>query len=203
MTETAPRALLLLLVFVFGVAIMTIEMLASRLMAPYFGGSIYTWGSIIGVFLVAMAAGYAVGGYASRAGWRLRSLGLLLVVASLLIAIVPLLHRPVCEGISDLDLGPRLGPLLATTLLMSPTVFVSAVVSPFVISLMARSEGSAGLGSGVVLAVSTVGSFVGVVGTSFYLIDLFRVSHIFYGLGATCLACSVAVAAVGGGTVSD
>ena len=110
---------------------------------------------------------------------------------------------PVCEGISDLDLGPRLGPLLATTVLMSPTVFVSAVVSPFVISLMARSEGSAGLGSGVVLAVSTVGSFVGVVGTSFYLIDLFRVSHIFYGLGAVCLACSVAVVAVGGATVSD
>ena len=108
-----------------------------------------------------------------------------------------------CEGISDLELGPRLGPLLATAVLMSPTVFVSAVVSPFVISLMARSEGSAGLGSGVVLAVSTVGSFVGVVGTSFYLIDLFRVSHIFYGLGAVCLACSVAVVAVGGATVSD
>ncbi|MBS3759899.1 MAG: fused MFS/spermidine synthase, partial [Halodesulfurarchaeum sp.] len=51
-----------LAVLVSGVASMGLEILAGRMIAPEFGSSIYTWGSIIGVFLAALSLGYARGG---------------------------------------------------------------------------------------------------------------------------------------------
>ena len=51
-----------LLAFAGGFSIMSIEMLGGRIMAPFFGSSIYVWGSIITIFMVALSIGYLVGG---------------------------------------------------------------------------------------------------------------------------------------------
>ena len=42
---------------------MAMELTAFRLYAPYFGNSIYVWGSMISVVMAALAAGYGSGGW--------------------------------------------------------------------------------------------------------------------------------------------
>ena len=54
--------ILLLLVYVAGLATMSLEFSVSRLLIPIFGSTIYTWGSLIGVVLVGLSGGYHLGG---------------------------------------------------------------------------------------------------------------------------------------------
>ena len=176
---------------VFGAAIMALEILSSSLMAPYFGASVYTWGSIISVFLVLMSAGYVLGGNLSRKTDQLRHLAPWLGAGSLAILAIPILHRPVCTFISDMDLGPRGGPLCAALVLMGLPIFLLSMTSPFVVgSLTARRE-SAGVSAGVAMGISTVGSFAGTLSTSFWLIDILKVSQIVTSIGVLCLMATV------------
>ena len=48
--------------FVCGFALMAVEMLVGRLLTPEFGGTIFTWGAVIGVALASLAIGYWLGG---------------------------------------------------------------------------------------------------------------------------------------------
>ena len=68
-----------------GALLMALEILASRIIAPYFGNSVYIWGSIISVFLGALSLGYAWGGRLADRRPELSVLGLLLVGAGLLL----------------------------------------------------------------------------------------------------------------------
>src|SRR5262249_41520519 len=151
-------ALSVVLLVVFGFASMTLEILASNLMAPYFGTSVYTWGSVISVFLVAMTLGYALGGVVSRRTRGVEVLGAILAVGALLVMAIPFSYGVICESIVDLDLGPRFGPLVATAALMSPSILTFSGVSPFLINVLTSTTREAGFRSGMVLAISTTGS---------------------------------------------
>ena len=61
----------LTLAFTSGFIIMSIELLGGRVLAPYFGSSIYVWGSIITVFMIALSFGYLIGGQLSLQAPRL------------------------------------------------------------------------------------------------------------------------------------
>ena len=61
-TRILPRYLIAGMAFISGFCIMTIEMLGARILSPYFGGSLSVWGSIITIFMLALALGYLLGG---------------------------------------------------------------------------------------------------------------------------------------------
>ena len=82
-------AVFMLLLVTFGAVVMSLEILSSNLMSPYFGGSIYIWGSIISSFMVHFSVGYVLGGYLSRRLPRLSVLASFLVVCSLWVILIP------------------------------------------------------------------------------------------------------------------
>ena len=96
-----PRALLLTAVVASGAVSMGLEMLGSRLLAPEFGQSLYTWGALISVVLVALAAGFSAGGLASREHASLRTVGLLLLAGGLWISLLPAIATEVTERLSQ------------------------------------------------------------------------------------------------------
>jgi predicted membrane-bound spermidine synthase len=58
---TKFSVILAALVLIAGAVTMSLEFVASRLLIPIFGSSIYTWGSLIGVILAGLSIGYHVG----------------------------------------------------------------------------------------------------------------------------------------------
>lgn len=62
-TPRLQAAYLLAIAFLSGAALMALEIAGSRLLAPYFGSSVFVWGSLISVFLAALSVGYYVGGH--------------------------------------------------------------------------------------------------------------------------------------------
>src|SRR4051795_4698979 len=49
-------------IFISGAAILALELLASRIMTPYFGVSLYIWTGILSITLISLALGYWAGG---------------------------------------------------------------------------------------------------------------------------------------------
>jgi len=172
-----------LIVFASGGVLLVLEIVASRVLAPYFGNSVYVWGSLIGIFLAGLSLGYFIGG---RAADRRPSPVLfsgLVFLAGILTVPIPLVARGVMEQIVLADVGPRAGPLSAATILFFLPTVVMGMVSPFAVRLRARTVATVGNVAGVLYALSTLGSIVGALVAAFVLINAFGVRSIVYGLG--------------------
>jgi spermidine synthase len=183
--------------FVTGAIVMSFEMLGSRYLNPYFGSGIYTWASLISTVLMALTLGYFIGGWLADRTASLSVLAVTVLVASLYMLVLPSFAQPLLEfltaGIDDV----RTGSLVASlAILLFPVTFFG-MYSPFAIRLMLRSAQSSGMVSGTVYGVSTFGSIVGTLGTTFYLIPTIGTRAITLWLGAAGIACGLALLALG------
>ncbi len=179
--------------FVSGAVLLALEIVSSRIIAPVFGNSIYVWGSLIGVFLAALAAGYAVGGRLadrrpSRAGF-----GGVLFLAGVLVFPIPLVSPGVLSSLSAAGAGARAGPLAAAAALFLLPGALMGMVSPYAIRLRARTVATIGNVAGVLYAVSTLGSIAGTVLASFVLLDVLGVGAIVHLLGGILMVLALAV----------
>lgn len=165
-------ALINTIVFMCGALVMSFEILGSRVLAPNFGNSIFVWGSLISVFLAGLSTGYYLGGKFSDRNPSTRKLSLIIIIPGVLLLAFPFYSMPIADWIFDKDLGARLSPLLASAaLFFLPAVFLGAV-SPYTAKLMICSLHTSGKTIGTLYAISTFGSIVGTLLTSFYLIAL-------------------------------
>src|SRR5262245_61026957 len=96
---------------------MAVELLGGRLMAPTFGSSIYVWGAIITVFMLALSLGYLAGGRYSLHTPSVRRLGVVLLVAAVAAVPILLIGDGLLDVISIHVTDPRFGSLLAATVL--------------------------------------------------------------------------------------
>ncbi len=180
-------------VFVCGADLMGLEIVGSRILAPYFGNSIFVWGSLISVVLAALSLGYWLGGMAADRWPRPSVLGLLIALPGVMVALLPFVYPALNRTIAASDLGTRLGPLVSCLVLfLVPSVFLGAV-SPFAVRLQARAVASVGTTAGGLYAVSTAGSIAGTLVTAFYLITVLGVANIVHGLGLTLVVVAAAV----------
>ncbi|MGA8708146.1 MAG: fused MFS/spermidine synthase [Steroidobacteraceae bacterium] len=172
------RACLYLVAGWSGLFVMGVELLGGRLLAPFFGSSIYVWGAIIAVFMLALSLGYLAGGRASLSAPSLRRLALILLVAALCLLPTLLFGDALLEWLSTLIPDPRFGSLLGATLLFFLTTAVSGMVSPYAVRLLVADRASAGHDAGKLYFVSTFGSAAGTLLTSFYLVLYLEVDQI-------------------------
>ena len=187
-------SLLLLAAFLSGAILMALEIVGSRVLAPDFGGSIFVWGSLIGVFLAALSVGYALGGGIADRRPRAWLLGLFLLLAGAFILLLPRYGTEVCARIAERDFGDRASPLLAAFALFFVPGVLMGVTSPFVIRLTARSVERIGRTAGLVYAVSTIGSIAGTLGSAFYLLTLWGTKMVLYRLGAALIVTALIAA---------
>jgi spermidine synthase len=182
-------------VFVSGAVLLGVEIAASRVLAPFFGNSLFVWGSLIGVVLTGLAVGYWLGGALAD---RLPATGLLLGVmalAALTILLIPIIDEPVLEAVVSWDPGPRLNPLIAAIALFGLPSVLMAGVTPIAVRLRARSLTHVGRTAGRLFSISTAGSIFGTLATSFFLIPEFGTDQLI-GIAAAALFAAVAAVAL-------
>jgi len=149
---------------------MALELVGLRLLAPRFGASTYVWGGLLGAIMAALAVGYLLGGaLADRRPRPTWVFGLLLASALWVLGDLVLME-PMLDASERL--GPTLGPVLATGLLLGPPMLLLGSISPFVVRLEGRLP-SLGVTAGRVFALSTAGSLGGTFLTAFWLIPSF------------------------------
>jgi MFS family permease len=176
-----------LFVFLGGFAIMVLEIIGARYLAKDFGGSFYIWISQIGVILIALALGYALGGALADRFRRARFLAAPLGIAGVFTLLIPnftpalvgaiIMRHPLDREIPAV--WQKLDPVLGSTLVFFLPCFVLAILSPYTIRLATRQLEQVGTISGLVYAASTVGSIAGVFVSGYILIDYLGVSDIF------------------------
>ena len=131
-TKGQGTAWLYFIVFLTGASVMVIELLGTRLIAPFYGASLYVWSSLISVTMIALAIGYFVGGrWADRA--KRTGLSLIIALAALFTLLIPLVTRPVLLATDPL--GLRGGAFVSSLILFFPSLTMLGMVSPLAIKL--------------------------------------------------------------------
>ncbi|MDH3646428.1 MAG: fused MFS/spermidine synthase [Gammaproteobacteria bacterium] len=176
---------------------MAIELLGGRILAPYFGNSIYVWGSLITVFMLALSIGYLLGGRFSLRNPSLLRFGSLFLFSAA--AVLPLLFFGndfmdiVFEHIED----PRYGSLVASLVLFFLPTVALGMISPYAVRLLVEHRDQSGHVAGKLYFVSTIGSALGTLLTSFYLVLYFEVNQILVAIFAALILCGVVAAGAG------
>ena len=176
------------IIFCTGGAILALELLASRIMTPYFGVSIYIWTGILSITLIALAVGYWAGGLVTHARrkpsierlaqWYLEQPAL----AGLAIVAACLVYPYAFHSLAGFDLV--VGAFVACIVLLFLPLLTTSAMNPLLVAIMTQASIAApgsdhghrpapleqlDAGSGRVFFVSTVGSVAGVIVTAFVL----------------------------------
>src|ERR671919_2294590 len=96
--------LLQLTVFVCGAVLLGVEIVGSRVLAPYFGSSIFVWGSLISIFLAGLTVGYYTGGFLADRKPHLSVMAVLILISGVCVAILPVIAPPINRAIASVDL---------------------------------------------------------------------------------------------------
>lgn len=154
--------------FIAGFSVMCLELSASRLLAPYFGASIFVWTNVIGVVLGSLSFGYYLGGRLSEKQPALYKLQRLLLASGILVLAVPWLIHPLASGLISLDALKTTtsslvtgGSLVVICVLFGLPMVLLGSTTPYVIKLLSLDSTHVGSTSGKLFAISTLGSLLG------------------------------------------
>ncbi|MCX6808648.1 MAG: fused MFS/spermidine synthase, partial [Candidatus Berkelbacteria bacterium] len=160
MIQSRGKYFIEIALFVSGAVGMIIEIVGSRLMAPYFGNSLFVWTALIGVVLGALSFGYFIGGKLADKELSLKIFSSLLLFASILIMGL---------YIADFALMPdflmfsryKLLSIVAAIMLFGPPSIALGMISPYGIRLKIENLKHSGSTIGNLYAISTLGSITG------------------------------------------
>ncbi|MDT9695325.1 fused MFS/spermidine synthase [Streptomyces sp. P17] len=175
-----------LLVFTSSAAVLVVEIVSLRLLAPYLGLTLETSTMVIGIALTAIAAGSWLGGRIADQVSPRRLIGPSLGVSGAVVALTPVVLRTTAEW------APALLFLIASLTILVPGALLSAV-TPIVTKLRLTSLAETGTVVGRLSGVGTIGAIFGTVLTGFVLLSRFPVSGILIGLGILLVAGSALV----------
>jgi hypothetical protein len=175
-----------------GFYVMSIELLSGRILAPNFGSSIYVWGGVIAVFMLALSFGYLLGGRMSVEVPTLAKLASILMLAAVTTFPVALVGDAALDWMFAHVRDPRYGSLLSATMLFFVPTVISGMISPYAVRLLVHEQRLSGQRAGQLYFVSTFGSAAGTIATAFYLVLWLEINEIIWALVAISVALACA-----------
>ncbi len=170
---------------------MSVEMMASRLFAPSFGDSVFVWGSLIGVIMLALAIGYWQGGKRADKNPNYYTLSHITMLAGFFVILIPSASPFVLELVQLIGLRETYGPLFASIVLLSIPTMLLGMVSPYAVRLSTENIIKVGSTAGNLSTINTVGSILGTFFTVFILIPNFGTREILLSLGVVLIGISL------------
>lgn len=184
--------LLLFVAFTTGASVMIVELVGSRLVAPYVGTSIFVWTSLIGFVLAALSLGYTLGGRLADKNANLKTLSHILFASSITTASIIILR------FFGTELSLLSGSFNVLAIMISGSIFVPSaiflgMVTPYVARLQIQDMTKAGATLGNLYAISTAGSIVGTFAGGFVLVSFFSSTKIILGVAFVLLILALIV----------
>ena len=161
--------------FIVSFVIMGLEMTATRFIAPSFGNTVYTWGIIISIFLIGSSIGYMVGGYIGDKRSSNKIIHFFYIFGILSISLIPIIKNlsfPYLESLTSI-LGTTFG---VTILYFIPNLLFSSVGT--VLMKEGLNDKVSGKVIGNLHSASAVGSVLGTLVTTFFLIPLTHINSV-------------------------
>ena len=176
-------------VFITGACVLVIEIVAIRILAPYFGNTIFTVSSVLSVVLAALSLGYYVGGKTSDKYPDERFFYGIITISGFCVILLHLMSL-IFLPIFGYKLSITQGPLISSILLFFFQSFLLGMLSPFAIKLQKERSENLGIGtvSGQIFFWSTLGSIFGSLSSGFFLIPNFSLDKIVIGVGFVLIA---------------
>lgn len=188
-----PRGRLAALVAVVGASSLGGEIAAARLLAPWFGDSTLIWANTIATVLLALSAGYWLGGRLADRDPSVANLSRIVLAAAALFALVPFIAGPFLrvsvDALDSVEAGAFVGSLIAVLVLIALPMLLLGTVAPYAVRLAVVRIEEAGRVTGRLYAISTLGSLAGVFLSALLLIP-------FLGTRRTFLVFALALAVV-------
>ena len=169
-----PSALATALVLLTSAAVLVLEVLVTRLVAPYVGLTLETYTAAIGVALAGIAGGAALGGRLADLVDPRRWLGPATALGGGLL----LVARPTVFALGPGLFGGATGTVLLVGAAVGPAVLVLSTVTPGVVKLRLRSLAETGTTVGRLSATGTLGALAGTFLTGFVLLSALPTSRI-------------------------
>ncbi len=177
-------------VFLNGAVVMALEIVGSRILAPYLGSSIIIWTSLIGIILACLSLGYFWGGKLADKKPEPEVPSLLLLCASIMTAAIIFVQYPLLLMLSSRNIDLRLsGPFAAAVLFGIPSI-IFGTITPYAVRLLMADVEHAGQTTGQLYAISTLGSLIGTFGGGFFLPAYFGTASTILILAALSLLAS-------------
>ncbi len=174
-----PRYVLPATVFLTGASVLIVEVLAVRVLSPYYGNTIFTVSSVISVILLALSAGYYAGGRMADRNPSLPRFFALILASGLLLLLLQFIGTLALPRLGE-ALSLEIGPLVSSAALFLLPALLLGMLSPYAVKLQSVAFPDQGVGSaaGVIFFWSTVGSITGSLAAGFVLVPNFGVSEI-------------------------
>ena len=177
--------------FIEGGSLMAVEIMSAKIIAPYFGNSIYVWAAVLATTLLGLACGYFIGGNYSLKKNPVKTLFFVSILGAVLTIILPFTSAFILG--STQGLGLQMGIIVASFFVLFPIVFCFGMVSPLIIYLTSYIYQNSGKNASVVYTISTIGGIFFALFTGLYLVTTLglKISHFLIGLVLllTSLAC--------------
>jgi spermidine synthase/MFS family permease len=165
------RNIYFLLSFIEGASVMGAELLGAKMLAPYFGSSLYVWASVLAITLGGLAGGYFAGGIMSYKSKNPLALFYVLIAAATFTILMPFSSKMILWAIGAHSLIPSV--IACSICILFPPVFMMGMVSPLIIRAITTNIEQSGRAAGAIYAVSTVGGIIATFAFGFFIIPTF------------------------------
>lgn len=175
-----------LAVIISGASVLALDILGARVLAPFYGVSLFLWSALIGVTFAALSLGYVIGGRWADRGAKPGGLYAIIGIAGLWIAVVPWLRGPVCTAVDAMDF--RIAVFAAVTILFFPPLVLLGMVCPWAVRMKTLSLATVGRMAGNIYATFTIASVGAVIVTDFLIIPNVGVQRSIFVIGLVLIA---------------
>ncbi len=177
--EFFKKYFLLFVVFITGASVLIIEIVAVRILSPYYGNTIFTVSSVISIILAALSIGYYFGGKLADRYPSSRYFYSIILLSGFILLILHIIGIIFLPAVS-LNFSLSVGPLISSIFLFLIPALLLGMLSPYVIKLQSLQFPNQGIGSiaGEIFFWSTLGSIFGSLLAGFTLIPIFGINEI-------------------------
>jgi spermidine synthase len=141
-----------------GATVMAVELMSARMVAPYFGSSLYVWATVIGFTLLALAIGYFLGGLIADKYRGPDALLWVLLIAAVFLLLMHLSASLLTSAFENIS--PRAAVILVSAALILPPLMFLGMVPTLLIRRVSATADQAGGNTGIVYAISSASGII-------------------------------------------